>query len=145
MPVGSVATCGAGAFRAPLTGLEPATSAVTGRRSDLLSYSGIVGHHGWGRRARTSDRQGQNLLFFQLNYPPKLVDFWRLWQGSNLQPPASQAGTLSCCATETSFAATVPAGVVVGLAGLEPATSASRTRRATTCATARCVVNSCGG
>ena len=57
---------------ATLKGLEPSTSAVTGRRSNQLNYKAV---YGGNNRARTCDPLLVRQMLSQLSYAPKSVVF----------------------------------------------------------------------
>ena len=50
------------------TGLEPATSGVTGQHSNQLNYRSALGTNGAGTRSRTQDLLITSQLLYQLSY-----------------------------------------------------------------------------
>ncbi len=56
------------------TGLEPATSAVTGRCSNQLNYSRMTSRFLGRNRARTYDRLCVRQELYQLSYAPQAID-----------------------------------------------------------------------
>ncbi len=52
------------------TGLEPATSGVTGRHSNQLNYRSVLRSFGGRNRARTCDPRLVRPMLSQLSYPP---------------------------------------------------------------------------
>ena len=75
------------------TGLEPATSGVTGRRSDQLNYDPAVPRvSAWGVAPRPSRSGG---TFDPTELRPRVrADSWWAKEVSNLRPPACKAGAL---------------------------------------------------
>ena len=113
---------------APLTGLEPATSWLTTKRSDQLSYSSR------GVSSRGEESNSEPIAYKAIALPvelprprPRGVSRWSARMDLNHQSPRYQRGGFTVCLRAGAGLAACETGV--GLLGFEPRASASQTQR----------------